>query len=140
MSQENVEIMEGLMAGVAGMDKQTMLAALPELIAQICDPEIEWVEDPNRADHRVYRGHEAVRESWTRWLELWEEYELEAERFVDCGDDVLIVARERARGLTSGATVGARNYAVVTIRNGKITLYREFYEEQRALEAAGLAE
>jgi ketosteroid isomerase-like protein len=140
MSRENMEIMEGLMAGVAGMDKQAMIAALPELIAQTCDPEIEWVEDPSRPDHGVYRGHDAVRESWTRWLELWDKYGLEAERFVDCGDDVLIVAREHARGLASGATVGARNYAVVTLRDGKIIRYREFYDEQRALEAVGLTE
>jgi hypothetical protein len=25
----------------------------------ICDPEIEWIEDPQRADSRTYRGHEA---------------------------------------------------------------------------------
>jgi hypothetical protein len=40
------------------MDKDAMLAALPEMIPQICDPEIEWVEDPQRADGRVY--------PWTR--------------------------------------------------------------------------
>ena len=69
MSQENVEFLEGLFSGAADMDKQALLDALPDLIPQICDPEIEWVEDPRRADRRVYRGHEGVRESWERWLE-----------------------------------------------------------------------
>jgi hypothetical protein len=40
MSQENVEIVEALFAGTAGMDKQVLLAALPELIAQTCTPDI----------------------------------------------------------------------------------------------------
>ena len=57
MSQQNVEFVKGFLAAGAGMDKQALLAALPELIAQTCDPAIEWVEDPQRADSRVYRGH-----------------------------------------------------------------------------------
>lgn len=139
MSQENVEFVRGLLAGAAGMDKQALVAALPELIAQACDPEIEWFEDPQRADGRVYRGHEGVRQSWEQWLDQWEDYGSEIERIVDCGDAVLVVAREHGRGATSGATVSARNHMVITLREGRILRYREFYEEAAALQAAGLA-
>ena len=38
MSQANVEFVEGLVAGAVDMDKQALLAALPELIAQACGP------------------------------------------------------------------------------------------------------
>src|SRR4051794_31816512 len=82
------------------MDNQALLAALPELIAQACDPEIEWHEDPQRADARVYHGHDGVRKSFERWLDQWDEYGTEAERFIDCGDDdrgVAHVAAERLR-------------------------------------------
>ena len=140
MSQENVEFLEGLFAGAAEMDKQALLDALPELIAQTCDPEIEWVEDPRRADRRVYRGHEGVRESWERWLENFDEWGGEVERMVDCGDKVLVYAREEGRGSLSGATISQQNYLVFTFREGKIARYEEFYEEQDALEAAGLRE
>jgi ketosteroid isomerase-like protein len=140
MSQENVEFLEGLFAGAKEMDKQALLDALPELIAQTCDPEIEWVEDPRRADRRVYRGHEGVRESWERWLENFEEWGFEVERMVDCGDKVLVYAREEGRGSLSGGRVSQRNYIVYTFRDGKVARYEEFYEEQDALEAAGLRE
>jgi ketosteroid isomerase-like protein len=138
MSRENVEFVEGLLAIAQDMDKQAMLDALPELIAQTCDPDIEWVEDPQRADRQVYRGHEGVRRSWERWLEHWEEYGGQAERFVDCGEDVLVVAREQGRGATSGASVSSRIFAVFTIRAGKIARYQEFYDERTAHEAVGL--
>jgi ketosteroid isomerase-like protein len=115
MSRANVEFVEGLFAGAAGADKQALLAALPELIAATCDPEIEWIEDPQRADSRVYRGHLGVRESWERWLEGFDEYSFEIEEVVDCGDDVLVVGRERAQGASSGAAVSSRNYEVLTI-------------------------
>jgi ketosteroid isomerase-like protein len=140
MSLENVAFVEGLFAGAAEMDKQTLLAALPEFIAQACDPDIEWVEDPQRADGQVYRGHEGVRQSWERWLEQWDEYAGEFERFIDCGDDVLVVAVERGRGMTSGASVSSRNHMVLTIRAGKIVRYREFYDEEEARRAVGLAD
>jgi uncharacterized protein len=139
MSQENVEFVRGLFAGAADMDKQALLAALPQLIAQACDPEIEWVEDPQRADGQVYRGHKGVKQAFERWLEQWEEYGAMAERYVDCGDEVLVIARERGRGMTSGASVSSRIYSVWTIRAGRISRYREFYDEQTALDAAGLA-
>ncbi len=81
-----------------------------------------------------------MRESWERWLEHWDEYGSEAERFVDCGDDVLVFAREHGRGVTSGASVSSRIYVIFTLRDGKILRYREFYDEDAALEAAGLRE
>jgi ketosteroid isomerase-like protein len=122
------------------MDKEQLLAALPELIAQACDPEIEWVEDPQRADSRTYRGHDGVLTSFEQWLEQFSEYGFEAERFVDCGDHVLVVAREEGRGSVSGASVSSLIYQVSTIRDNKILRFQEFYDEASALQAAGLSE
>jgi ketosteroid isomerase-like protein len=139
MSRANVEFVEALWAGASGADKRALLAALPELIAQTCDPEIEWVEDPQRPDSHIYRGHGGVRASWERWLEGFDEYSFQIEEFVDCGDDVLVVSREQAQGASSGATVSSRHYAVIAVRDGKLVRFREFYDEQAAQEAAGLS-
>ena len=104
------------------------------------DSEIEWVEDPRRADGRIYRGHEGVRESFERWLENFSEYEAKVEWIVDCGDKILVYGHEEGRGSLSGAPISQRIYTVHTFRNGKVARYEEFYEEQDALEAAGLSE
>ena len=137
MSRENVEFVEGLLAGVGGMDRDALLAALPALISQICDPEVEWVEEPQRADGRTYRGREGVRESVERWLDGFQEYGLELERCEDCGEDVLVVLREHARGVASGARISARSYALLTIRDERLVRYRGFYDESAARRAAG---
>ena len=120
MSQENMEFVKGLWAAGESMDKQALLAALPDLIAQTCDPEIEWVEDPQRADARVYRGHHGVREPWERWLENFDEWGFELESVTDHGNRVLVVSVERGCGSGSEAEVSARNY-----------------DEAQALEAVG---
>ena len=140
MSQENVEFVKGFLTGVPDMDKDQLLAVLPELIRQGCDPEIEWIEDPQRADGRTYQGHEGVLESWTQWLEGFEEWGWKLEDIRDCGDRVLATVREEGRGQVSGASVSARLYMVMTFREGKVLRYEEFYDEAAALEAAGLRE
>src|SRR5206468_9642104 len=55
VSQQDVEVVRNLFAGAATADKRALLEMLPQLIEQACDPEIEWVEDPQRADSRTDR-------------------------------------------------------------------------------------
>jgi ketosteroid isomerase-like protein len=135
VSQQNVELLEALFAGAQSLDKEAMLAALPRLIPEMCDPEIVWVEDPTRADSRTYRGHDGVRASWERWLENFDEYGVEVESMSDHGDRVLVTGVEHGRGRASGAEVSARVYVLCTFRAGKILRYQEFYDEQDALAA-----
>jgi ketosteroid isomerase-like protein len=141
MSQENVDFVAAIFSATEGMDKDAVLAALPELVPQLCDPDIEWIEDPQRADARTYRGPAGVIESFRQWFDQFADYGFEVERITDCGgDDVFVATRERGTGALSGAPVGATNYAVITVQDGKIRRYREFYDEGMALEAAGLSE
>jgi ketosteroid isomerase-like protein len=139
VSQENVDFVKALTTRSEGFDRDELVAALPAFVEALCDPEVEWIEDPQRADGRVYRGHAGVLESWKLWLDQFDEWGWEAEQIVDCGDDVLVYAREHGRGASSGARVSARIFTVWTIREGKLLRYREFYDEQAALEAAGAA-
>ncbi len=140
MSKENVEFVRNLFTAGASMDKQALLAALPELIPQVADPDIEWIEDPTRVDSRTYRGHDGVLRSWKQWLDEWDEYGFEIERLLDCGEEVLVVAKESGSGAASGATVSSHIYLLVTVREQKIRRWREFYDESAARKAAGLTE
>jgi ketosteroid isomerase-like protein len=82
-----------------------------------------------------------VIESWRRWLDTFGEWGFEVERITDCGgDDVFVSTREHVTGALSEAPVEATNYAVITVKDGKVRRYREFYDEAAALEAAGLEE
>lgn len=119
------------------MDREALLAALPQLVAEACTPDVEWAEDPGRADAHVYVGHEAVVGSWRRWLDQWDRYGFEVDEVLDCGDQVLVSATESARGAGSGASVQGRIYAVIALADGKIARYREFTDEGDARRAAG---
>jgi uncharacterized protein len=137
MSQENVEIARRFYESAAA-GKAEILAAMPRLITEFCHPEIEWIEDPARADSRTYHGHEGVRAALEGWLDAFDEYSFTVQRFVDCGDQVLVIGVEEGRGAVSGAPARTTNHELITIRDGKIVRFREFYDERAALEAAGL--
>lgn len=138
MSAENVEFVRGLFAASASMDSRALVAALPELLPQFAQPDIEWVEDPSRPDAQVHRGYDGVLASWTHWLEQWSDYTFELEALTDCGDDVFAAARETARGATGDVPVSSRIFVVLTVRDGKLARWREFYAEADARAAAGI--
>jgi ketosteroid isomerase-like protein len=135
VSRENVELLSNLFAGAESLEKDALFAMLPVMIAETCDPEIEWIEDPKRADGRIRRGHDGVRESWERWLEDFDEWGFQIQSIADHGDRALVTAIERGRGSASGAEVSSRIYMIVTFRGEKVLRYQEFYDEQDALAA-----
>jgi ketosteroid isomerase-like protein len=133
MSQENVELAARFYEVAAS--KAQMLTNMPRTMA-FCDPDVEWTA---REDGLTYRGREGVREALERWLESFHDYRFEIQRIVDCGEDVLVVGLEVGRGAMSGAEIRSVNYELLTIRDGLIVRFREFYDEREALEAAGLS-
>ena len=132
MSQENVAFVRGLFDGATNLDKQALLDILPEAVAQAFTEDAVWEEDPSRADQQIWRGHDGICASWRQWLEQWEQYTFEVAGLEDRGDRVFATMTERAQGEASGASVSATNYLVLTFRDGKISHYQEFYDEQQA--------
>ena len=137
MSQENVAIVRAIFESGASTSKEAILAALPEAIPSLFHPDAEWVEAPERVDSKTYRGHDGIRTSFEQWLEPWGDYRVEAERFEDHGDHVLVVTHESGEGHGSGASTDATLYAVFTFRDGKVSRYREFYDEAAARASIG---
>ena len=135
MSEENAEIAARWYEPATS--KAELLSAVSRTMAH-CPPEVEWTAPE---DGTTYRGREGVRQRLEEWLGSFDEFRYEVQRIVDCGgDEVLVVATEVGRGATSGAEVRSTNYELLTIRDGMIVRVREYYEETKALEAAGLEE
>jgi ketosteroid isomerase-like protein len=135
MSRENVAIAARWYEPATS--KTELLSAMPRTM-EFCHPEVEWSAPQDGA---TYRGREGVRRRLEEWLESFADYRYEVERIIDCGgDEVLVVATEVGRGASSGAEVRSTHYELLTIRRGMIVRIREFYDEGKALEAAGLQE
>jgi ketosteroid isomerase-like protein len=89
----------------------------------------------------VYRGHEGLLALWERWLEAWDEYRLEPEQLVDCGDRLIVVLRQRGRGRRSGVELDQQFAHLNTLDSNGLTNRLEiFWDPAKALGAAGVGE
>jgi ketosteroid isomerase-like protein len=129
MSRENVEVVE------AGMEH---FGATGEPQWSLNHEDIE-VHDHDLPDAGDYRGHAGYARWLEDWADVWSEYSLDTEEFIDAGDRVVVVFRLKATGRGSGVTVERRDGMVVTLRDGLAVRVDYYNSREQALEAVGLA-
>jgi ketosteroid isomerase-like protein len=135
MSQENVEIVREHYEAFNRGDLDAYLAAL--------DPEFEWQgprEIPDLAG--THHGPEGVRWYLSKLTEVFNDYRMVAEEFIDLdGERVLVFAREGGRGKGSGIAVQTNPTGHLwTVRDGRPARLESYWERANALRAVGLAE
>jgi ketosteroid isomerase-like protein len=137
MSEENVEIVRRVYEAAARRDANAVLACY--------DPEVEW--DVSRSPMArlvgggVYHGHKGLLSFFRKYHEAWEDIEYEGAELIEAGGEhVISVDTERTRGRTSGVETELTQYAVWSIRNGKVFKVVWFPTREQATEAAGLSE
>jgi ketosteroid isomerase-like protein len=89
MSQENVAIVRALHEAVAegGLDAAR----------EFMHSDFEMSQLPLHPGAGTYRGGRAAAESMESWIGTLDEFRWEAEEFIDAGDRVVVVVRERGR-------------------------------------------
>jgi ketosteroid isomerase-like protein len=133
MSQENVERLRPIYAEWAEGNFQ------PRFAVYSSDMEWGWSDEfPGLAG--VIRDPETRSRRLREWLSEWEDWRIEAERFVAAGDSVVVMTRYRGRGKGSGASVDTTGAHLWTFREGKVVQLVIFSSRDKALEAAGLRE
>jgi ketosteroid isomerase-like protein len=108
----------------------------------IYDPEVEWdmTNYSGWLDQQVYHGHEGVREFMRTWLGSFENWEPSPERFIDAGDDVVVIVSDRAYVKGSSTPIRRRFGHILTFRDGYVIRSRTYSDIAEALEAVGLSE
>jgi ketosteroid isomerase-like protein len=98
------------------------------------------IHDHDVLDARDYRGPSGfVR--WVRdWASAWADFSFEPEELIDAGDRVVVVARLKATGRSSGVELERRDGMVFELREGLVVRVDYFNSRRQALEAVGLGE
>ena len=107
-------------------------------VLQHIHPDIEW-DASFGALSAVARGARELALWMSDWMEMWQSYVHCVVEYRDLGDWILVPVDVRARGLT-GVPVEMRVFQILQVRDSKVAVFRSFRTEQKALEAAGLAE
>jgi ketosteroid isomerase-like protein len=122
MSQENMTLVqERIYEAFARGDIPTVLEAL--------DPNIEW-DEPQASglyDAGLHRGVQAVAEEIIAPVPTYyEEFAVVPQEFVDAGDRVFVLGEFRGKGKVSGTLFVAPFVHIFTLRNGKVTHFRNY--------------
>jgi ketosteroid isomerase-like protein len=144
MSEENVDHLRKLYAEWArGNFGTTEDYFDPEVEFQWSWPSAgQWTALARRvadAEGRVH-GMEQLYAVWRDWLKTWEWFTVEAEKFIDVDDRVLVLYRRRARMRGTDSTIEQEGATLWTLRDGKLVQGVDFGDRAEALEAAGLSE
>jgi ketosteroid isomerase-like protein len=124
MSQANVELVQEI------YERWANRASASGLIAE----DLEYVNPPNAVEPGTRRDRRAL----ASVRDVYPDFHFEPERYVDAGDDVVVIGI--ARGTTaSGVEAQWRQGYIWTIQAGKAIRFRWFNDPAEALEAAGLS-
>jgi ketosteroid isomerase-like protein len=101
-------------------------------------PERRWVE-AGMVDE-VYRGLAGYRRYIETVDEVWGGQNfLDATELIDLGGRTLVLADARIRAQASGVPLSEKFALVTTVRDGATAYHREYYDQDEALAAVGLA-
>jgi ketosteroid isomerase-like protein len=147
MSQENVDLVRALfeeisrlMAALTADPRRSMQDDYARVVARFLDPEFELVPAASAVERRTLRGSEGFVTFLEGGRETWRDARLEAEEFIDLGDQVLAVGTFRASGRASGVVIEQPNATVWKLRDGRVVGVQLFLDQREALAAAGLSE
>jgi ketosteroid isomerase-like protein len=116
----------------------------PDAVWDIFDEDVEWELDPAAlalpdfppASH----GPDGIRDFFRRLVGAFEEWDYEAEEWIEAPDAVAVRIHHWGRGKGSGAPVEARFWQVWILREGKAVRVTHHIHKTEALKAAGLRE
>ena len=91
-------------------------------------------------DQQIYLGVEGATQFLTEWADAWEDWELEVEDYLDAGERVVVILRQRGSSKATGIPVDMRFAQVWSFRDGQAIRMQMYASVDEALEAAGLSE
>ena len=135
MSAENVEIVRELMA----LRERARESGEPVAHTNLLAPDFEIDLSRRVFNPAVYRGIDGLARLNDEISDVWEEFRVVPEQFIDAGDRVVVMEKIRGRGRSSGVEVGTQTYATIwTLRDGQVTRVQVGVDPNEALKAVGL--
>jgi uncharacterized protein len=125
MSEENLELVRAIYR----------LWDEGESTRDLIDPDLEYVNPP----YAVESGTRRDRRTLTKIREVYPDFRVEPERFVDAGEEIVVIGTARGTS-ASGVEAQWRQGYVWTVREGRAVRFRWFNRPAEALEAVGLTE
>lgn len=90
-------------------------------------------------EQQTYAGIEGARQFNADWADAWDDFEVEVEDYIDAGEEVVVLIRQRGRSKASGVPVEMRPGQVWAFEDGQAIRMQMYASGKEALEAVGLS-
>jgi ketosteroid isomerase-like protein len=130
MTSENLDMVRSIYLGWERGDFNS---------AAWADPDIEYLvvdgPEPGRRN-----GLAGMAEGWRDWLRAWEDFRAEPEKYIDLGDErILVLVRNSGRGRVSGLELDQRSGAnLFELHDGMVVRLVIYLERDHAFADLGL--
>ena len=104
------------------------------------EAEVELIGGFEGVMGQSFNGEEGVRRFCQEWFTAFKTMTVEIERFLDAGEQILVLTRLNATGTGSDVPVELLGAALYSFRDSKIARIDFYYDRDQALEAAGLSD
>lgn len=135
MSRENVEVVRKL------YDSLTRGEFLTSALSELFDPglEFERVGEGGAGLAGRFHGLDGLVKATREWLDAFDDVRAEVREIIDAGSDTVVVRlRQRATAKASGMPIDKEFTDVLKLRDGRIVVYRSYWDPEEGLAAAGL--
>jgi ketosteroid isomerase-like protein len=136
VSRENVEIFREVLALAAQARESGKRPPHTDLVAP--DAEIDLSRPVFNPE--IHRGIKGLVRLNDELREVWKEWRITPERYVDVGDRVVVIATVHGRGRRSGAKAEVRSAWIWTLLDGRVTRVEIGLDPREALKVVGLDE
>ena len=131
MSQENVEVVK---RANAALNRGDIDAALEHHARDATVRDL--LNGPDQAT--VVEGIEAIRQTWSLWIEAFDELRADIQEFIDTENAVVCAVHWHGRGKTSGMDIDVHQFDVFEFGDGRIVRATLGYRSRAdVLEAVG---
>jgi ketosteroid isomerase-like protein len=104
----------------------------------LCDPDVRIWLNPDVVAALPPRGYKEVASYLRGWFDSWDAYVPRPQKFIDAGDQVVVVVKLRARGKGSRFEIEEEMADVFTLDGGNIVQLRLYVDRDVALDSAGI--
>jgi uncharacterized protein len=133
MSQQNAEVVRRVIEAWNRNEQERVIRFL--------DPDVIFDATRRVINPKTYAGIEGMRAMLADRDDVWEEFRLDPDEFVDAGDRVVVIGLWVGKGKGSGVEVKQPIAHVFTLRNGRVVRCELGYLDRgEALEVAGLSD
>jgi ketosteroid isomerase-like protein len=109
-----------------------------EAILDRVSPDFQLRDRESAPDRSTLVGGEGILELVRLNMEVFDELEFEPVEFVDRGELVVVVLRQRVHGRSSGIAIDSETVHAWEFSEGRATRMQIYPDRQRALDALGL--